>query len=186
VSVTVSSIGRWATDAGCYRLGEATSGKRIDVMADTRGMRFRTTLLQSGKTATGFEVPEDIVAALDAGKRPPVTVTINGYTYRNTVAVMSGTYMIGVSAEHRAGAGVAGGDEIEVELALDTAPREVSVPADFAAALDAEPAARATFDKLSNSNKGWHTLQIEGAKSPETRQRRIEKSVASLREGKPR
>ena len=149
-------------------------------------MKFRTTLLQGDKTATGIHVPDEVVESFGAGKRPPVTVTINGFTYRNTIAVMDGVYMVGVSAENRAGAGVAGGDEIEVDISLDTAPRVVAVPDDFAAALDAEPAARATFDKLSNSNKGWHVLQVTGAKTDETRQRRITKSVATLREGRPR
>jgi hypothetical protein len=149
-------------------------------------MRFRTTLLQNDKTATGFRVPADVVEALGKGKRPPVSVTINGYTYRSTVAVMGGDYMLGVSAENRAGAGVKGGDEIEVDLELDTAPREVSVPADFAAALEREPNAKRTFDGLSYSNKSWHVLQIEGAKSDETRQRRIVKSVEALREGRIR
>jgi hypothetical protein len=149
-------------------------------------MRFRTTILQSGKTTTGFQVPDEIVEALGRGKRPAVTVTIRGFTYRNTVAVMDGVYMIGVSAENRAGAGIKGGDEVDVDIELDTAPREVEVPGDFAAALDAEPDARRTFDALSYSNKSWHTLQIAGAKSDETRQRRIAKSVAILREGRPR
>jgi len=149
-------------------------------------MRIRTTILQTGKTTTGFQVPDEIVEALGRGKRPAVTVTINGFTYRNTVAVMDGVYMIGVSAENRAGAGVGGGDVVDVDIELDTAPREVDVPGDFAAALDAEPDARRTFDALSYSNKSWHTLQIAGAKSDETRQRRIAKSVAILREGRPR
>jgi Bacteriocin-protection, YdeI or OmpD-Associated/Domain of unknown function (DUF1905) len=150
-------------------------------------MRFRTILQQSGRTATGFEVPEDVVAKLGAGKRPAVRVTLNDrYTYRNTVAVMSGTYMIGVSAEHRAAAGVQGGDELDVDLELDTAPRTVDVPEDFAAALDAEPAARRTFDGLSYSNQSWHVLQVTGAKAEETRRRRIEKSVAALKEGRIR
>ena len=149
-------------------------------------MRFRTTLEQEGKTATGFRVPAEVVEALGKGKRPPVRVTINGYTYRNTVAVYGDVYMLGVSAEHRAGAGVKGGDEIEVDLELDTEKREVSVPADFAAALDAEPEARKTFDGLSYSNKSWHVLQVDGARSDETRQRRIAKSVATLREGRQR
>ena len=149
-------------------------------------MRFRTTIQQSGKTATGIQVPAEVVDALGAGKRPPVTVTINGYTYRSTVAVMGGVYMVGVSAEHRAGAGVAGGDEVEVDVDLDTAPREVDVPADFAAALAAEPEARRTFDGLSYSNRSWHVLQIEGAKTDETRQRRITKSVDSLKRGRVR
>ena len=149
-------------------------------------MRFRTTLLQGDKTATGIRIPDEIVEALGRGKRPPVTVTINGYTYRNSVAVMDGVFMVGVSAEHRAGAGVKGGDEVDVDIELDTAPRVIEVPDDFASALDAEPAARQTFDALSYSNKSWHTLQIEGAKTVETRQRRIAKSVEMLREGRPR
>ncbi len=149
-------------------------------------MRFRTTLLQSDKTATGIEIPDEIVDRLGSGKRPPVRVTINGFTYRSTVAVMGGVYMVGVSAENRAGAGVAGGDEIDVDIELDTAPREVTVPEDFAAALDAEPEARRTFDGLSYSNKSWHVLQVQGAKTDETRQRRIVKSVEMLREGRAR
>jgi hypothetical protein len=150
-------------------------------------MKFRATLQLAGKTATGFEVPESVVDTLGAGKRPPVTVTINGsYTYRNTVAPMGGSFWIGVSAEHRGKAGVAAGDELDVELALDTAPREIEVPADFAAALDAEPAARTFFDGLSYSNKRWHVLSVEGAKKAETRQRRIEKSIEMLRAGRAR
>jgi hypothetical protein len=131
-------------------------------------------------------VPEEVVEALGSGKRPPVKVTINGYTYRSTVAVVGGAHMVGVSAESRAGAGIVGGDEVEVDIELDTAPREVAVPADLAAALDAEPNARRTFDELSYSNKSWHVLQVTGAKSEETRQRRIAKSVATLKEDRPR
>jgi bacteriocin resistance YdeI/OmpD-like protein/uncharacterized protein DUF1905 len=149
-------------------------------------MRFHTTILHGDKTATGIHIPDKVVEALGAGKRPPITVTINGFTYRSTVAVMDGRYMVGVSAENRAGARVAGGDEVDVDIALDTAPREVALPADFAAALDAEPDARRTFDGLSNSNKGWHVYQVEGAKTDETRQRRIGKSIAALREGRVR
>ena len=149
-------------------------------------MRFRTTILQSGKTATGIRVPDEIVEALGGGRRAAVTITINGYTYRSSIAVLGGDHMVGVSAETRAGAGVAGGDVVEVEIALDTAPRTVSVPDDLAAALDAEPAAMSTFEALSYSNKSWHVGQITGAKTDETRQRRIEKSVAALREGRVR
>jgi hypothetical protein len=149
-------------------------------------MRIRVVLEQTGKTAVGFEVPDEIVTALGKGRRPPVRVTINGYTYRNTVAVMGGRNLIGVSAEHRAGAGVAGGQTVDVDLELDTEPRIVALPPDFAAALDREPAARRTFDALSPSNQGWHVSAIEGAKAEETRLRRIEKSVAALREGRPR
>jgi hypothetical protein len=149
-------------------------------------MRFRTTILQSGKTATGIEVPDEVMEALGSGKRPAVKVTLNGYSYRSTVATVAGRSMVGLSAEHRAGAGVAGGDEVEVDLELDTAPREVAVPDELAAALDAEPAARATFEALSYSNKSWHILQVTGAKTEETRQRRIAKSIEVLRQGRPR
>ena len=149
-------------------------------------MRFHTTILQGGKTATGIRVPDDVVAALGSGKRPAVSVTINGFTYRSTIAVMDGAYMVGVSAENRASAGVAGGDEVDVEIELDTAPREVTVPDDFAAALAAEPNARRMFDGLSYSNKSWHVLQVTGAKTDETRQRRIARSVETLKDGRIR
>ncbi|HEY0442891.1 MAG TPA: YdeI/OmpD-associated family protein [Candidatus Limnocylindrales bacterium] len=149
-------------------------------------MRFHTTILQAGKTATGIRVPDEIVAALGKSRRPAVRVTINGFTYRSTIAVMGGDYMVGVNADNRAGAGVQGGDEVDVDIELDTAPREITVPADLAAALDAEPAAKRTFDALSYSNKSWHTLQVEGAKTDETRSRRIARSVEILREGRPR
>ena len=149
-------------------------------------MRFRATLETEGKTATGINVPAEVVDALGAGKRPRVTVTINGHTYRSSVAVLGGRYMLGVSAENRAAAGVEGGQDVDVDLELDTAPREVTVPSDFAAALALEPAAQATFDGLSYSNKSWHVLQIDGAKTDETRQRRIAKSVQALRAGRVR
>ena len=149
-------------------------------------MRFRTTIEQSGKTATGIRVPDEIVEGLGSGKRPAVRVTINGFTYRSTVAVIDGAYMVDVSAENRAGAGVAGGEAVDVDIELDTAPREVRVPPDLAAALDAEPKAKETFEGLSYSNRSWHVLSIEGAKTDDTRQRRIAKSVEILREGRAR
>ena len=147
-------------------------------------MRFRTTIQLEGKTATGFRVPPEVVAALGGGKRPAVTVTIGGHTYRSTVAAYGDVFMLPLAAEHRSAAGVAAGDEVEVELAPDTAPREVEVPADLAAALAAEPEARAFFDGLSYSNRRWFVLSVEGAKAPETRQRRVDKAVAMLREGR--
>src|SRR4029450_6432764 len=156
--------------------GDTVSAGRHPEAGRGSDMRFRTTILQSGNNATGIEVPDEVMEALGSGKRPAVTVTVNGYSYRSTVATVAGRSMVGVSAEHRAGAGVAGGDEVEVDLELDTAPREVAVPDELAAALDAEPAARATFEALSYSNKSWHTLQVTGAKTEETRQRRIARS----------
>ena len=146
-------------------------------------MRFRATLELGGKTATGFRVPAEVVAALGTSKRPPVRVTINGYTYRNTVAVYGGVFMLGVSAEHRAAAGVQAGDELDIDIELDTAPREVTVPPDFADALHADAQARRFFDRLSYSHKQRHILAIEQAKTVETRQRRIAKAVRDLHGG---
>ncbi len=147
-------------------------------------MQFRSTIELGGKTATGMQVPPEIVEALGAGKRPAVTVTLNGYTYRSTVAPMGGVFMLPVSAEVRAAAGVKAGDEVDVHVELDSAPREVAVPADFQAALDADPDAKSAFEQLSYSNKRQHTLSIEGAKSAETRQRRIDKAISTLCERK--
>lgn len=149
-------------------------------------MRLRTTIKQTGRNTTGIEVPEEVLAALGSGKRPAVTVTINGHSYRTTVGSMGGVAMISLSADNRAKAGVVGGERVDVDVELDTAPRTVEVPAELAAALDAEPSARATFDKLSDSNKAWHVSQVTGAKTEETKQRRIAKSVATLKAGKPR
>lgn len=150
-------------------------------------MRFTTTIQQEGKTATGFSVPAEVVEALGGGKRrPAVTVTINGYTYRSTIAAYGDISMLPLAAEHREKAGVSAGDTVEVDLELDTAPRVVEVPDDFAAAIAADPAAAAFWPTVSYSNQRWHVLSVDGAKSPETRQRRIEKSIGLLREGRAR
>ncbi|MEV4223753.1 YdeI/OmpD-associated family protein [Nonomuraea sp. NPDC049725] len=146
-------------------------------------MSFRTTVELAGRTATGFEVPAGIVEALGSGRRPAVTVTVNGYSYRSTVAVMGGRYLLPLSAEHRQGAGVAAGDEVEVTLELDTAPREVAVPGDLAEALDRAPEAKAFFDGLSYSRRRRVVLQVEGAKKAETRRRRVADAVTKLAAG---
>jgi hypothetical protein len=149
-------------------------------------MRFRTTILQNSKTAAGIPIPEEVIEGLASGRRAPVRMTINGHTYRSSLATVNGRAMVGISVENRAKAGVAGGDEVDIDIEVDTQPREVTVPSDFAAALDQEPAARRFFDALTYSNRQWHVLSVEGAKTPETRLRRIEKSVAMLREGRAR
>ena len=147
-------------------------------------MRFRATIQLGGKTATGIEVPPEVVASLGPSKRPPVLVTINGYSYRSTVAPLGGVFMLPVSAEVREHAGVAAGAEVDIDIERDTEPREVVVPPDFAAALDGDAAARRFFDGLSYSNKRRFVLSIEDAKTAETRQKRIIKAVSMLREGK--
>ena len=145
---------------------------------------FKAVVELGGKTATGIEVPAAVVEALGAGKRPPVSVTIGKHTYRSTVAVMGGRFMVGISAENRSAAGVEAGDAIDVKLELDTKPREVEVPDDFAKALKKDAAAKKFFAGLSFSKKQRFVLSIEGAKTPETRERRIAKAVADLQAGK--
>ncbi|MPZ52391.1 MAG: DUF1905 domain-containing protein [Acidimicrobiia bacterium] len=149
-------------------------------------MKFRAELEASGKTTTGFEVPDEVVEKLGGGKRPKVSVTINDFTYRSSIASMGGRYLLGVSAERREKAGVAAGDVLDVEVELDTAVREVEVPDDFATALEEEPEAKAFWETLSYSNQSWHVLQITGAKKEETRTSRIAKSVQTLKDGRPR
>lgn len=147
-------------------------------------MRFQAIILLNGKTATGIPVPAEVVAGLGTSKRPAVRVTINGYTYRSTVAPMGGQFMLPVSADIRKNAGVAAGDEVEVDIELDTAPREVTVPPDLQAALDQDEDAKRFFEGLSYSNKQRFVMPIEDAKTTETRQRRIAKAISTLHEGK--
>ena len=147
-------------------------------------MRFRASIQLGGKTATGIEVPPEVVASLGSSKRPAVRVTINNYTYRSTVAPLGGAFMLPVSAEVRERAGVAAGDEVDVDIEPDTEPREVTVPPDFMAALDDDADARRYFDGLSYSNKRRFVMGIEEAKSAETRQRRIAKAVSTLHDGR--
>jgi len=132
---------------------------------------FSTTLFLDGNN-TGIEVPPEVVEALGAGRRPPVAVTVNGYAYRSTVAVMGGRYLVPFSADRRRETGLAGGDPIEVTIEHDPTPRVVEVPADLADALDAA-GARAAFDALSPSARKAHVTAVEGAKAAETRARRV-------------
>jgi hypothetical protein len=142
---------------------------------------FTTTVIKDGtKNATGIQVPAEIIAQLGKSKKPPVRVTIGNYTYRTTVAVMGGVFMISLSAENREAAGVKGGDLIEVALELDDAPRIVVVPDDLAAALAAKPGATAAFDALAYSIRKEHVRQVESAKAQETRERRIAGIVAKM------
>ena len=147
-------------------------------------MRFRAVIESSGKTAAGIHVPADVVAGLGPSRKPAVRATINGFTYRSSVAVLAGEFMLGIPPEFRAGAGVAAGDEVAVDLELDTQPREVTVPPDFADALSRDASAQGTFDALSYSNKRRLVIPIALAKAAETRERRIARTVALLHEGR--
>lgn len=146
-------------------------------------MRFHATLERSGKTATGFEVPNPVLEALAAGKRPPVRVTVNGYTYASSIGSMGGRSLLPVSADVRARTGLAAGDEVDVEVELDTAPREVRVPDGLAAALEADPAALRAWEALSYSRKQRLALPIDQAKTAETQQRRVAGAMEALRSG---
>lgn len=141
-------------------------------------MRFETVMFQQGNN-TGIEVPPEVVEGLGAGKRPAVTVMVNGFEYRSTVAVMGGRYLIPFSSDKRAASGIGGGDALTVDLELDTAPRTVDVPEDLASAL-ADAGARAAFDALAPSARKAHVTGVEGAKAAETRARRIAAIVAKL------
>ena len=146
-------------------------------------MKFHGRVELNGKTATGIEVPAEVVTGLGAGKRPAVRATVNGFTYRTSVAPMGGRFLLPVSAQIRAGAGVAAGDEVDVDLEVDTEPRTVSVPADLAVALDTDPAVRRAFDALSYSQQLRYVQPVEDAKAAATRQRRIGKVLSDLRPG---
>jgi hypothetical protein len=153
--------------------------------AEPQSVTFETRVAASGNN-TGIEVPGDLIDQLAAGKRPPVLVNVNGYEYRNTVAVMGGRHMISISAAVRNVTGLQGGDPIRVTLTVADTPREVTVPADFAAALAADERASAFFGKLSNSMQRYHVDNINAAKSADTRQRRINKAIALFLDGKQR
>lgn len=146
-------------------------------------MQFQAVLETNGRTATGIEVPAHVVEALGSGKRPKVAVTLRDYTYRTTVAVMGGRYLIPVAAEVRANAGISAGDVLDVTMVLDDAPRVVEVPDDLAKAL-AKAKVRPAFDTLAYSHQKEHVRSVTDAKRQETRERRIEQVVAALRQPK--
>jgi hypothetical protein len=146
---------------------------------------FDTTVSAYGNN-TGIVVPPEVLEQLGGGKRPPVLVDLNGYAYRTTVGTMSGRQMIGVSAAVRGATGLRGGDEVRVTLTVADTPREVDVPADFAAALAAADGAEAFFASLANSLQRYHVDTVNAAKAADTRQRRIDKAVALFLAGKPR
>jgi hypothetical protein len=164
---------------------EASERRDKIMAAEPRSVSFETTVAATGNN-TGIVVPEEVIEQLAAGKRPPVLVSVNGYEYRNTVGVMGGKHMISISAAVRKATGLKGGDPIRVTLTVADTPRTVIIPADFAAALAADEQASAFFGTLSNSMQRYHIDAITGAKSADTRQRRIDKAIALFRVGRQR
>jgi len=144
---------------------------------------FKTTIITAGKTKTGIIIPDAIIEGLGAGRKPPVKVTLNGYTYRSTVAVMGGKYAVGINSVVRAESGVKGGETLDVTIELDTEERKVVVPDALRKALDENPVAKQFFESLSYSRQRVHAESIGSAKTPETLQRRIAKSISALNAG---
>lgn len=143
-------------------------------------MHFRA-LVEPPEPMRGLEVPEEVVTALDAGKRPRVTVTVGGHTWTTRVAIMRGRYLLGFSRANREAAGAATGDEVEVALTPAADPPPVAEPPDLARALAADPSARAAYDRLPPGAKRTHVLAVESAKKPETRARRVSQVLTTLR-----
>jgi hypothetical protein len=150
-----------------------------------KSVEFQTTVTATSNK-TGIVVPDELIERLGAGRRPAVAVNLNGYEYRNTVGIMGGKYMVSISAAVRKATGLKGGDPISVKLTVADTPRQVDIPADLAHALSAEPDVAAFFSKLSNSLQRYHVDNINGAKAPETRQRRIDRAISLFRQGKQR
>jgi Bacteriocin-protection, YdeI or OmpD-Associated/Domain of unknown function (DUF1905) len=167
-----SSLTKVETAEGLDR-GELTMGGQV--------MKFRT-YVEPPEPMRGLEVPLEVVESLGQGKRPRVTITINGHSWKSRVAIMRGRFLLGLSNANRQAAGVQIGDEVEVELEFDPEPRVMAEPADFARALSADPIARAAYDRLPDGRKREHIRAIESAKKPETRTRRIEKALAVLKD----
>jgi hypothetical protein len=142
---------------------------------------FRTTLWAAGGNNVGIVVPEDVVLGFGRGKRVPVEVTVDGgHTYRTTIASMGGRYLVSFNAATRAATGRGAGDEVEVRLRVDDAPRTVEVPPALAAALADDPAATVAWGALSPSRQRAHAESVAGARTDETRARRVEKVLAAL------
>ena len=134
-------------------------------------MKFQSTVELAGKTATGIEMPADVVDALAAGKRPAVTVSVGVHTSRTTVAPMAGRYYLPLSAVNRETAGVEAGDDVQVVIALDTEPRVIEAPNNLALSLNVP--AREFFDALSYSHRRAYGYWITSSKKTDTRERRI-------------
>jgi hypothetical protein len=149
-------------------------------------MKFSGPLVLGGKTATGIEVPAAVVEALNSGRRVPVVVTIGKHSYRTTIASMGGSFWIPVAAQEREAAGIKAGDQVDVDIIVDVAPRTVAPPDDLAAAMKDDQQAQDFFASLPPSHQKAYVTWLESAKRPETRERRVREAVAMLREQRRR
>ena len=149
-------------------------------------LRLTTTLVSRGPAAAIVLDDEHVAVVGEGAKRFPVVATVNGYTWRTSVARMGGEFLLGLNRAVREEAGVEAGDTVDVELELDTAPREVEVPQALADALAADREAREAFDRLAYTHRKEYARWIDEAKRDETRRRRITQALEMLRQGKTR
>jgi hypothetical protein len=149
-------------------------------------IRLTTTLVSRGPAAVVVLDDDQVAVVGEGARRFPVVATVNGYTWRTSVARMGGEFLVGLNRAVREGAGVQAGDQVEVELELDAAPREVEVPRALADALAADGEAREAFDRLAYTHRKEYARWIEEAKRDETRPRRVAQALEMLRQGKTR
>ena len=149
-------------------------------------LRLTTTLVPRGPAAAVVLDDEHVAVVGEGAKRFPVVATVNGYTWRTSVARMGGEFLLGLNRAVREEAGVEAGDTVDVALELDTAPREVEVPQALADALAADREAREAFDRLAYTHRKEYARWIDEAKRDETRRRRITQALEMLRQGKTR
>lgn len=147
-------------------------------------MKFKAKIFTGGGNTAGFWVPDEVVESFNKGKRVPVVVTINGYSYRNTITTYDGKSAVGVSIENREKANLKVGDEVEIEVVYDDNPREVEVPEDMQAELNKEPKAKEMFEKMAYSHKKEYVRWITDAKKIETRMDRLSKLNKKILESK--
>ena len=143
-------------------------------------VEFETTLLGDATGPTGIHVPDEKLAELGKGKRPTLEVAVNGYVYTTTPGSMGGKTMLPFSSEHRKLSGIKAGDAITVKLTALDAPPPLDVPAELQAALD-QSGLTEKFNTLAPSKKKEHVRQVNDAKSEETRNKRIQKVIDTVR-----
>jgi hypothetical protein len=145
-------------------------------------LKFKAQLVSRGpnRAWTYLQIPFSVPEIFGSKGQIPVRASINGFTFRNSLMPRGGVHILGVGKDVLASAAANPGDTVNVELALDDAPRTVSVPADMEAALAKVPAQQQSFDALSYSHKKEYVDWIESAKKPETRLNRIEKMAEML------
>jgi hypothetical protein len=143
-----------------------------------------TTLLARGPAAAIVLDDEQVAAVGEGAKRFPVVATVNGYSWRTSVARMRGEFLVGLSRAVRDAAGVEAGDTVEAVLELDDAPREVDVPEALANALARDIAAATAYEALAYTHRKEYARWVAEAKREETRERRVQRAIEMLRSGR--